>query len=114
VLAEQIGKDGQHLLLCIIQSEASTWLEKAPAIVTLRQVWEQQYDLEASPIQWHPMERLPPSSERIASPHDTEARYSTKRSVTWFGYKVHLTETCDQETPHLIGLICAKLPPSAR
>jgi len=102
VLAEQIGKDGQHLLLCIMQSEASTWQEKAPAIVTLRQVWEQQYDVEASPIPWYPTERLPPSSERIASPHDTEARYSTKRSVTWVGYKVHLTETCDQETPHLI------------
>ncbi len=102
VLAEQIGKDGQHLLVRIVQSEAATWLEKVPAIMTLRQVWEQQYDLEASPIQWHPTEKLPPSSERIASPHDTEARYSTKRSVTWVGYKVHLTETCEKDTPHLI------------
>jgi len=102
VLAEQIGKDGQHLLLHIVQSEAATWLEKIPSIVTLRQVWEQQYDLEASPIQWRPTERLPPSSERIASPHDTEARYSTKRSVTWVGYKVHLTETCEKDTPHFI------------
>ena len=101
-LAEQIGKDGQHLLLSIEQSEGATVLEQAPAIMTLRQVWEQQYDLETSPIQWRPAERLPPSSERIASPHDTEARYSTKRSVTWVGYKVHLTETCEQETPHLI------------
>jgi transposase len=101
-LAEQIGKDGQWLLLRIMQSEAATWLEKAPAIMTLRRVWEQQYDLEASPIQWRPTESLPPSSERIASPHDIEARYSTKRSVTWVGYKVHLTETCEQDTPHLI------------
>jgi transposase len=31
-----------------------------------------------------------------------EARYSNKRSVTWVGYKVHLTETCDAEAPHLI------------
>jgi len=101
-LAEQIGKDGYQLLFHIRQSEAATWLEKAPAIVTLRQVWEQQYDLETEPIQWRPTERLPPSSERIASPHDTEARYSTKRSVTWVGYKVHLTETCEQDAPHLI------------
>jgi hypothetical protein len=85
VLAEQIGKDGQHLLVSIAHSEIATVLEKAPAIVTLRQVWEQQYDLEVEPIQWLPMERLPPSNERIASPHDTEARYSTKRSVTWVG-----------------------------
>lgn len=85
-LAEQIGQDGQHLLLSMAQSEGAAVLEKAPAIVTLCQVWEQQYDLEASPIQWRPTERLPPSAERIASPHDTEARYSTKRSVTWVGY----------------------------
>jgi transposase len=101
-LAEQIGKDGSHLLGCIVKAEEATLLEKAPAIVTLRQVWEQQYDLEASPIQWREASSLPPSSDRIASPHDTEARYSTKRSVTWVGYKVHLTETCDQDTPHLI------------
>ncbi len=101
-LAEQIGKDGQHLLLSIAQSEVATVLEQAPAIVMLRQIWEQQYDLESCPIQWRPTEKLPPSAERIASPHDPEARYSTKRSVTWVGYKVHLTETCDEVSPHLI------------
>jgi hypothetical protein len=37
----------------------------------------------------------------ISSPYDTEARYSSKRSVD-FGYKVHLTETCDPDAPHLI------------
>jgi transposase len=25
-----------------------------------------------------------------------------KREVTWVGYKVHLTETCDEDLPHLI------------
>jgi len=35
-------------------------------------------------------------------PYDPDARYSTKRSVEWVGYKVHLTETCDPDTPHLI------------
>jgi transposase len=38
----------------------------------------------------------------ISSPYDREARYSSKRSVEWVGYKVHLTETCDPDTPHLI------------
>jgi transposase len=31
-----------------------------------------------------------------------QARYSSKRSVEWVGYKVHLTETCDAKAPHLI------------
>jgi hypothetical protein len=38
----------------------------------------------------------------ISSPYDTEAHYACKGSTSWIGYKVHLTETCDQERPHLI------------
>jgi transposase len=29
-------------------------------------------------------------------------RYGKKRRTEWTGYKVHLTETCDDDTPHLI------------
>lgn len=45
---------------------------------------------------------LPPAGLTIASPYDVEVRYSNKRGLTWHGYKVHLTETCDNQTPHLI------------
>jgi transposase len=38
----------------------------------------------------------------MSSPYDTEARYSIKRDVAWVGYKGHLTETCENELPHLI------------
>jgi transposase len=38
----------------------------------------------------------------IASPDDLEVRYSETRGQHWRGYKVHLTETCDTEAPHLI------------
>ncbi len=41
-------------------------------------------------------------SERLDSPYDPEARSWFKRSTTWTGYKVHLTEVCDAEQPHLI------------
>ena len=27
---------------------------------------------------------------------------ATKRDKRWVGYKVHVTETCDEEPPHLI------------
>lgn len=101
-LAEQIGKDGQHLLSSIAQSEQAEQLAQVPAVVMVRQIWEQQYNLEACPVQWRSAKKLPPSAERIASPHGPQARSSTKRSVTWVGYKVHLTETCDEASPHLI------------
>ena len=44
---------------------------------------------------------LPPST-RINSPYDPQARYGKKYSLHWTGYKVHLTETCDSDQPHLI------------
>jgi transposase len=38
----------------------------------------------------------------LHSPYDSEARYSSKRGHPWLGYKVHVTEACDDDTPHLI------------
>ncbi|NTV99737.1 MAG: transposase [Oscillochloris sp.] len=38
----------------------------------------------------------------MSSPYDQDCRYSQKRGLTWIGYKVHLTESCDADLPHLI------------
>ena len=35
----------------------------------------------------------------MASPYDPDARFGNKRSKTWTGYKLHLTETCDEDLP---------------
>ncbi len=45
---------------------------------------------------------MPPAAQMINSPHDVDARYTYKRSTSWIGYKAHLTQTCDPDTPHLI------------
>lgn len=45
---------------------------------------------------------LPPAGVRIDSPYDPEAHYGNKRSTVWTGYKVHLTETCDENEIHLL------------
>jgi transposase len=39
---------------------------------------------------------------RMDSPYDPDAHYGNKRSITWTGYKVHVTETCDTDTLHVI------------
>jgi transposase len=36
------------------------------------------------------------------SPYDTDARFSVRRSVKWEGYRLHVTETCDEDRPLLI------------
>ena len=102
-LAETYGHDGVALLACIDQDESLAEVRSLPAIETLRQVWEQQYQIEDDQVRWRDVKELTPSAERIASPHDLDARYSTKRSVTWVGYKAHLlSETCDDGYPCLI------------
>jgi Transposase DDE domain len=45
---------------------------------------------------------VPPPERWIQSPYDLEARYSLKRGRPWVGYKVHFTETCDEDRPHVV------------
>jgi transposase len=44
----------------------------------------------------------PLPGNRLHTPYDVEARYDSKRDTHWLGYKVHLTETCDRDSPNLI------------
>jgi transposase len=101
-LATTIGNDGVYLLAKLEQDEAVAELRGHAALELLRQVWDQQYEIQKGQARWRELKELPPSAERIASPHDGEARYSTKRSVTWVGYKAHLSETCEEHYPSLI------------
>jgi transposase len=97
-----IGADGIQLLAALQAQAAPAWLRELPAVVVLRQVWEQQYQLVDGQARWRAAGDLAPSGERIDSPYDPQARFGTKRSTTWTGYKVHLTETCDDDAPHRI------------
>ncbi len=103
-LAEQIGADGLQLLQLIDGEKEWAWLREIPAVQVLRRVWIQQfYACEpGSPVQWRVAEDLPPAPLLISSPYDPDARWSKKRETTWTGYKVHLTETCDDDLPHLV------------
>jgi len=40
--------------------------------------------------------------DRVESPYDSDARFRSKRDTRWTGYMVHLTETCDEDTPRLV------------
>jgi transposase len=101
-LAERVGTDGHSLLEKLWSPEAPAWLRSVPAVETLRQVWVQNFLLTEGAVRWRQRDNIPPAGVRISSPYDPEARYAHKRSTTWVGYKVHLTETCEDELPHLI------------
>ena len=103
-LAAQIGTDGREVLTHLDDPHAPTWLGEIPAVQVLRQVWTQQFYAVApdAPMRWRIAKDLPPAPVLISSPYDPEARYSKKRETEWVGYKVHLTETCDADHPHLL------------
>ncbi|HEU0002497.1 MAG TPA: IS1182 family transposase [Ktedonobacteraceae bacterium] len=101
-LAEQIGVDGSQLLSAIHAETAPLWLREIPAVEVLRRVWVQQFVFTQAKLSWRSNDHIPPASVLISSPYDADAHMSIKRSTIWTGYKVHLTETCDEETPHLL------------
>ena len=114
-LAEQIGADGLELLRTIYEPSAPPWLQNLPAVQVLRQVWLQQFytSTDEQPLRWRLAEDLPPAAVLIRTPYDRDARYSKKRDTEWTGYKVHLTETCDDELPNLLTDVTTTPSPTA-
>lgn len=103
VRAQTVGADGLLLLERIDAADAPEWLRELPVVQTLRRVWLEQFVTVEGVLRLRTREdgwRAP--RDAVCSPHDLEAHYATKASLTWLGYKVHLTETCEPDAPHLI------------
>lgn len=101
-VALAIGADGLYLLTCIYADDTLDWVRYVPAVDTLRRVWTQTYYHSDGQLYWREKKEEPSGSKKVMSPHDQQVRVSKKRDVTWVGYKVHLTETCDTDSPNLI------------
>lgn len=100
--ATLIGADGLRVLQAL-DAAAPPWLRTIPALQTLRRVWLQNYTWAAdATLRWRTNDEIPPAGQFVGSPYDVEARYSQKRTTSWVGYKIHLTESCDADLPHLI------------
>jgi len=113
-LAEAIASDGYRLLEAIHAPDAPTWLREVPAVQTLRRVWiERFYRDDEGVHERGDAHGRPPSAGMISSPYDPDARYATKRTTSWTGYKVHLSETCDDDLPRLITHVETAAGPAA-
>lgn len=94
--------DGAWLLDQIDIDPVDGWLARLAPVQALRTIWAQECVVDDAGT-WHLREtRIDPGAEHIDSPHDVDARWSSKRSTQWSGYKVHLSETCEPDLPHLI------------
>ena len=107
-LIELMGADGIQLMSILQDTPEKKALWELPGVNILRQIWIQQYWMEYSKgedryqVHLRSNDNQPPGDKRIHSPYDVESRYCTKRSTEWVGYKVHLSETCEDNAVHII------------
>jgi transposase len=107
-LAIACARDGYALLEAVYDRAAPAWLRELPAVDVLRRVLLQNYTRVITRDGREVIRRrekepegdgLPPGHARIASPYDLDARWGVKREEFWLGYKLHITETCDDPPP---------------
>lgn len=105
-LALAIGRDGFTLLEAAYAPDAPAWLREIPAVEVLRAAWVQQYyrtiTNTGTEVVWRENKDLPPGRLRFTTAYDPDARYGLKRGSGWNGYKIHLTETCEPSSLHVI------------
>jgi transposase len=107
-----VGETLRHALntLAVVAPE---WLREVPAVAILRRVWIQNYLWDGTQLQWREADNIPPAARFISSPDDSEAHYARQHTTHWVGDKVHITETCEDDLPHLITHIDTTPGPTA-
>lgn len=107
--AQQVGEDGFFLLDLLDRPDTLRELKQLPQIQALRIAWRRHYERNDSPpsdgssgVRYKTHREVTQSPEKIESPYAIEARFRTKRDTTWTGYMAHVSETCDDNSVHLI------------
>jgi hypothetical protein len=105
--ARTVGADGFALLDRLDRPETPEGLRRLPAVAVLRRVWARHLVRKggAPPgggVRLRAKEELPPAASGIESPYDPEARFRTRSGIAWTGYVVHLSETCEDDSAHLL------------
>jgi transposase len=105
--ARAVGEDGFALLDRLDRPEAPEGLQSLPAVEVLQRVWARHFVREdGTPPGGGARLRAkgdpPPATEPIESPYDWEARFRTRSGTSWTGYVVHLSETCEDDSVHLL------------
>lgn len=110
--AAGVGADGMRLLDELYAPTTPAGLRQLPAVDVLRRTWVQQYVVIDGQIRLRNPKEMPAASAQLESPYDPDVRYASKREQHWVGYKVHLTETCDDDRPHLLTQVETTVAPA--
>ncbi len=103
LLATDYGTDGLALVEAVYSPAAPVWLREIGAVQALRIVLLQNFlvvvDKQGRQVirmRDADSDGLPPAPSRVASPYDLDTRWAAKGDdLFWNGYKVHISETCD-------------------
>lgn len=90
---ERVGQD-IHWLLDFLRTNRESFL-RLPAVELLQTLFSQHFTMQSREVRLK--KEATNGKEKIQTPHDPEARYSTKRGKSWTGYKVHITETANEK-----------------
>jgi transposase len=101
-LTIQFARDGYALVAACYEDSAPAWARELPAVQVLRTVLIQNFhrdiDGEREVIRRREPgleSGLPPARIKISSPYDPGARWGARKDRLWLGYKLHITETCE-------------------
>jgi transposase len=103
---QQVGPDGQWLLARLVEADVPAVIQALPEVQVLKTVGMQQFQETGEKVVYQ-VGTTYDGCAQIQTPHDPDARYSKKRVQEWVGGKVHVTETDDENQPHLITDIAA-------
>jgi transposase len=114
------ARDGYALVAACYEEDAPAWARELPAVQVLRTVLVQNFypgrDGQGREVirRREPEatggDGIPPAHIKVSSPYDSDARWGVKDDLAWLGYKLHVTETC-QDPP---GCGCGPDPAAAR
>jgi transposase len=102
-LALEFARDGHALVTACYEDAAPAWARDLPAVQVLRTVLLQNFAVTQRQDGREVIGRrepglesgVPPASIKVSSPYDPGARWGSKKDLLWLGYKLHVTETCD-------------------
>ena len=99
----EYARDGRALVAACYQDSAPSWARELPAVQVLRTVLLQNFTVTEDGQGREVIRRrepglesgVPPAHIKVSSPYDPDARWGVKKDLLWLGYKLHVSETCD-------------------
>lgn len=97
-----VGEDGVLLFDLITHRDAPEGLDKLPMIEALREVWARHYEPKDGKVRFRSKKELSKAEIGLESPYDPDARFRSRSGTNWVGYIIQVSESCDDDNPHLI------------